>query len=332
MATTLPSFDAPRGRMPTLQFVPPGELQVDPSYQRGVAIGESQALIRRIAKAWNWALCQPLVVSRRMLDDREELFVIDGQHRLEAAKLRGDIAQLPCVIAAYRTAADEAADFVQINRQRRPLTKLEVFRAAVASGDADAVAILEAITAAGLTLAPHTNYASWKPGMVGTIAGVQSAWKRHGELATSQALLVLARAWPGQIQQYAGTVFPGIAAICAEELKHADAEQRIAKLVATWSARTQAQWRLSIQRVQLESGVAYDLASAKVLRDAWEQANGTAPIAKPSPVAAPTRPAAIFVPDGREDGKAWCDQCDTRVSAGRVKACSSQWCKLRDVA
>jgi len=332
MATALPQFDAPRGRMPTLQFVPPGELQVDPSYQRGVATGESQALIRRIAKAWNWSLCQPLVVSRRMQDDREELFVIDGQHRLEAAKLRGDIAQLPCVIAAYRTAADEAADFVQINRQRRPLTKLEVFRAAVASGDADAIGILAAITAAGLTLAPHTNYASWKPGMVGTVAGLQAAWRRHGEKATARALMVLAKAWPGQIQQYAGTVFPGIAAICAEELKHADADQRIERLIATWSRRSQAQWRHAIQRVQLETGSAYDLASAKVLRDAWQQANGVAP-AKVLPVAAdPARPALAFVPDGRDDGKAWCDQCDTRVSAGRVKSCSSQWCKLRDVA
>ena len=50
MATTSQKhFDAPRGRMPTLQFVPPGELQVDPSYQRGTEAGDSQALAEEAA-------------------------------------------------------------------------------------------------------------------------------------------------------------------------------------------------------------------------------------------------------------------------------------------
>ena len=57
-------LDPPRGRMPTLQFVLIGELQVDHTYQRSADGEESRALIRRIAQRWNWDLCQPLVVAR----------------------------------------------------------------------------------------------------------------------------------------------------------------------------------------------------------------------------------------------------------------------------
>lgn len=341
MATTQVTFEPPRGRMPTLQFVPPAELQVDASYRRSTEGGDSQALIRRIAKAWNWSLCQPLVVSRRVEGEAEELFVIDGQHRLEAAKLRGDIAQLPCVIAAYRTAADEAADFVQLNRQRRPLAKLEVFRAAVASGEEEACAILAAMRDAGLTPATTNHNGSWKPGMVSNIAGIEAAWRRYGPAATKLALEVHARAWAGQVLQYAGTLFGGIVAICADEIRQRTPSQvRIAKLAAVLGRKSQAEWRAEILRLRIEEPLAIDTASAKVLMSAWseqsEQPLQPAPVARPavcaSPVTRAPSKAGIFDPDGIGDGKAWCAQCDERVSQGRVRACKSPFCKLGSVS
>ncbi|WP_288413812.1 DUF6551 family protein [uncultured Novosphingobium sp.] len=346
MAQAVSTFDAPRGRMPTLQFVPPAELQVDPSYQRSVASGESQALIRRIARAWNWGLCQPLVVSRRLVEDSEELFVIDGQHRLEAAKLRGDIAQLPCVIAAYRTAADEAADFVQINKQRRALSKLEVFRAAVASGEPDALAILSAIEAAGLSLATHTNYASWKPGQLGAITGLEAAWKRYGDPANRAALDILAKAMPGQVLQYAGTIYPGIAAWCADQIGKGHLDSKSGKMVTILSGKSQAQWRADVLRIQIDSGFALSSASVRVVQAAWTNGHASAapkpvpaaqtePEPKPAPkfAVAPAPKLEIgFMPDTRGDGRTFCGQCDQRVSAGVVTRCTSPWCKLRDVA
>lgn len=97
-ATSRLKVNPPLGRMPVLQFCAPGELDIDPAYQRDVTNGSSLTLIRRLAQHWNWDLCQPLVVARRAGGG---LFVIDGQHRLEAARLRGDIPQLPCVVVDY---------------------------------------------------------------------------------------------------------------------------------------------------------------------------------------------------------------------------------------
>lgn len=177
----------PLGNLPALQWALVSQLQVDDTYQRSAQSDGSMTLIRKIAVHWNWDLCQPLVVSRRVSPasstggvGQTEYFVIDGQHRLLAAKARGDINQLPCVVVDYASAAAEAASFVQLNQLRRPLTRLEVFKASLAGGDADAEAIAAAITGAGLTLAAHENYLSWRPGMVANIDGIERAWRQHG--------------------------------------------------------------------------------------------------------------------------------------------------------
>ena len=213
-ATARLKVNPPLGRMPVLQFIPPVELTVNASYQRSLDAETSKTLIRKIAQYWNWDLCQPLVVARR---PGGALFVIDGQHRLEAARMRRDIAQLPCVVVEYASAADEAASFVHLNQRRRPLTKLDLFKAAVASEDPEACSILDALTAAQLSIAPHSNYTAWKPGMVSNIGGIESAWRIHGAAATRLALEVMGKAFDGQVLRYAGTIFPGIAAVCHDE-------------------------------------------------------------------------------------------------------------------
>ena len=205
-ATSRLKVNAPLGRMPVLQFMGPCELQIDAAYQRSIESGESKTLIRKIAQHWNWDLCQPLVVARR---PDGGLFVIDGQHRLEAAKLRRDIAQLPCVVVDYSSAADEAASFVHLNQQRRPLGALDLFKAALASDDPEATAIAAAMEAAGLSLAAHSNFTAWKPGQVAIIGGIQRQWRREGAAVTGEALQVLATAFAGEILRYAGTVWPG---------------------------------------------------------------------------------------------------------------------------
>ena len=204
-ATARLKVNPPLGRMPALQNLLTSELGIDPQYQRSIETGPSQSLIRKIAQHWNWDLCQPLVVAARPTG---EMMVIDGQHRLAAARLRGDIDQLPCVVVRYASAADEAASFVHLNQQRRPLSKLDVFKAAVASEDPEACAILAAMEAAGLSVAPHVNCTAWKPGMVSNIGGIEAAWRKYGSAIAAKALWVLAASYPGEVLQYAGTIFP----------------------------------------------------------------------------------------------------------------------------
>lgn len=271
-ATSRLKFNPPLGRMPAPQFCRPAELRIDPAYQRSIETGPSKTLIQRIAQHWNWDLCQPLVVSRR--EGRHGLFVIDGQHRLEAAKLRGDIDQLPCVVVEYATAADEAASFVHLNQQRRPLGKLDVFKAAVASEDPEAVAIAAAIEAAGLAIAPHSNYTAWKPGMVSNIGGIEACWRSRGAEATRLALDVTGEALGDQVLRYAGSVFPGIAAIVADEWSRGRIEDPMIRecMVEMIREVDQVAWRAEIMRARGEDpNLKFAAASAKVFRAAWAE-------------------------------------------------------------
>jgi hypothetical protein len=99
-ATTKLKVNPPLGSLPVLQYCSPDQLLIDESYQRSLEAANSQTLIRRIAMHWDWGLCQPLFVARRA---DGSLYVVDGQHRLEAAKLRGDIWQLPCVVTSFES-------------------------------------------------------------------------------------------------------------------------------------------------------------------------------------------------------------------------------------
>jgi len=323
-ATTRLKVNAPLGRMPVLQFVPPSELKIDATYQRSLEASTSQTLVRKIAQFWNWDLCQPLVVARRTDGD---LFVIDGQHRLEAARVRGDIAQLPCVVVGYESTADEAASFVHLNQQRRPLGKLDLFKAAVASEDPEACAIVEALTKVGLSIAPHSNFTAWKPGMLSNIGGIESAWRAKGPRVTEAALGVLAEAFAGQVLRYAGTLFPGIVALTCDEFEGRTTPERRANLVKMLASKKQAEWRSEIMRAHADNP---DLgkrdAAPKVLRDAWHARFGFFTKEEPK---RPASDAPLPMPTGEAR---WCDQCDMRVSPTVSANCKSRFCSLKVAA
>lgn len=125
------AYAAKKGSLPVLQYCTPSQLAIDPTYQRDLD-RNSLRMIDRIAREWDWGLCQPLVVASR---PGGSYYVIDGQHRLEAARLRGDIEQLPCVILYPGDPADEAATFVKLNQERRPLTAFALWNGALCAGD-----------------------------------------------------------------------------------------------------------------------------------------------------------------------------------------------------
>jgi hypothetical protein len=307
-ATSRLKVNPPLGSLPVLQYCRPDDLSIDATYQRSLQNGSSQTLIRKIAMFWNWDLCQPLVIARR---DDGGLYVVDGQHRLEAAKLRRDIAQLPCVVSTYASAADEAASFVALNQQRRPLIALDLFRAALASEDEEATAILREIEGAGLKLAPHMTAAGWKEGMIGNVGGLQRAARIYGLPNLGTALRILARSFDAQVLRYAGTIFPGIAAAC--HVKGAALDE--SRLIGVLKAGGQAHWRTEIMLQRAASDEGLTLAARTVVLAAYD----TARASELPQVASYLKPAEM----------GWCSQCDRRVSGSQAARCASPFCAVK---
>jgi hypothetical protein len=137
----------------------------------------------------------------------------------------------------------------------------------------EAAQIGQAIASVDLSVAPHTNVTAWKPGMLANIGGLQRCYRVHGLQVLDGALGVLAVAFRGEVIRYAGSIFPGIEAIVADELKKdADFAQGRARvlLIAMVSADEQSDWyrRVSARTAEVPTRRA---AAAAVFRDAWAE-------------------------------------------------------------
>lgn len=313
------------GSLPVLQYCAPEQLLIDDVYQRSLDAEPSQALIRKIAVRWDWGLCQPLDVSRR---SDGGLYVVDGQHRLAAAVLRGDIAQLPCVVAHFDSVDKEAAAFVALNQQRRPLNALDLFKAALAAGDSEATQIKAALDQAGLRLASTTNNQQMRAGQVANIGGLQRCFRTYGDQVLVTSLRVLGRAWQQQVLRYAGSIFPGIVAIVAGELHNRTAASTLVDRLAPFIARRpQQEWYALFARAIADDQTLKRAAAAeKVLRAAWvEHSNGTAGL----PVPVTEDPPTTFLEQHQVE---WCDQCQQRVSGMKAARCTDKFCKMKGPA
>jgi hypothetical protein len=199
------SFNPPIGEPPAVQFIGVERLAVDGSYQRDTRSRNSQRLIEVIASEWDWRLCTPLLVANR----DGALYIIDGQHRWEAAKLRGDIQYMPCAVGNYTGSAEEAALFVAANRLRVRVNALDMWRAAIASGDAATVKIDQLCNQAGLAIARSPQHQVLRPGELLCTKALYSALRTYGEDKLEAALLTLG-VFADQVITHSGLLFSAI--------------------------------------------------------------------------------------------------------------------------
>lgn len=203
-------FAPPRGRMPTIEWLPIAELLIDDIYQRAVETNASEKLIAGIARDWDWDLVDVLKVSRRP-DDR--LFVVDGQHRRAAAARRPDIPQLPCVVKRCADAAEEARLFIAANRGRKPMSRFDDHRAAVGAGDEVALSIERMASSAGLSISRHGGLRGLKPGELLILSPIKRALALHGEETTATALRLIGEAFPDEVIASPAALFGAIVAL-----------------------------------------------------------------------------------------------------------------------
>lgn len=127
-------------------------LLIDDSYQRH----QAEAKILAIARRWSWVACGSLIVALRPCGG---LYVMDGGHRLLAARRRDDIRELPCMIYAAESLPVEARGFLDTNTLRRPVPATDKFKALVMAGDPAAIHVRDLLAAAGLVARPSGEVA-----------------------------------------------------------------------------------------------------------------------------------------------------------------------------
>lgn len=135
------------GPRPELAWLPTQMLSVDPSYQRTLNSRASQNSIARITEKFRWSCFGAILVTAA----GDGWNIIDGQHRAEAAR-RLQIATVPCIVVPATPAAEQAAIFLETNRNRVPVNPYALFHARIAAGEDLALQTQKLLEEAGLSV------------------------------------------------------------------------------------------------------------------------------------------------------------------------------------
>lgn len=119
------------------------ELMIDEEYQRGLY----QSRVNKIARNWFWPYAKTLTVVKR---GNGSFFVVDGQHRLMAARKRPDVKVMPCMVfetledARDHISREEEADlFIGGNTGVATVSIRDKMGALLLNGDEPAVALVK---------------------------------------------------------------------------------------------------------------------------------------------------------------------------------------------
>ena len=123
-------------------MLPKNKLHVDPSYQRK----PKEAKVNELASKWSWIACGAITVALRQ---DCEWYVMDGWHRVLAARKRDDIRDLPCLVFVVENKPQEAQGFLNTNTNRRPPGAVDKLNAQLTTGDKAALVVKELADASG---------------------------------------------------------------------------------------------------------------------------------------------------------------------------------------
>lgn len=163
-----------RGAQPKLQWIEVIKLRVNRRYQREI-LKNGRRNILAITREFDWRKFAPLIVAPA----KGGLFaIIDGQHRVAAAKLCG-IAKVPCQVVDA-TEAEQADCFAAINGRVTAITPLQLYAAELAAGLKETSTLAKACAEGGVIICRYPIPApKMKPGETLAIGALKRAFGRY---------------------------------------------------------------------------------------------------------------------------------------------------------
>lgn len=173
------------GLRPELRWVPPGSLMVDEAYQRDLTV-RSKRLIKKLIHEFAWRKMKPPIV----VDTESGLHCVDGQHTaIAATTLR--IPEIPVFVVGAATLRDRAEAFVAHNKDRIAMTAMDIYRAKIAAGDADALDVANVCRRAGVDLRLINPQSKIMIGETASVGTIQRLVKRQGVVKSRMVLEAL---------------------------------------------------------------------------------------------------------------------------------------------
>jgi hypothetical protein len=166
--------------------------------------------VKRIAESWDESMVEVLTVSQRVGGPHEgKLFVVDGQHRLEAArKVFPPTERLLCYVERW-TYEQEAERFARQSKNTRKVGTRDLFHARVEACDPAALEVKAIVERQGWRITP-TKSPSGHNGIT-AIGALVSAHKLYGPVILEEAIKVVTDAYGYHNQATDNRIISGVA-------------------------------------------------------------------------------------------------------------------------
>lgn len=179
-------YKSARGARPVLDWLAIDQLVIDGAYQRDLKPGNWKS-IRAIAERFSWQMFSPVFVSP--IGDAR-FAIIDGQHRVHAAALCGE-PEVPCQIVTM-TRSEQAAAFAAVNGQVTAVTHWQIYKAALAAGEAWALGIDRLARDAGCrVMTSNASMMEKKPGEIYAVVALRRLAEIRPPALITAALKIL---------------------------------------------------------------------------------------------------------------------------------------------
>lgn len=230
-----PSVDL--GPRPTMEWLPLDQLAVDPTYQRDTHTRRSRDRIKRIVERFAWRRFQPPTVA---IAANGKYAVLDGQHRVEAARQHPDISEVPCYIVSAEEVRQQADSFVHINKERGNVPPTQLFYAELAARDPDALHIADICRRTGIAIARAGRPDGLPPGETLAVGKIKRLLAAYGDTPVVHGISALVQAAGEERDQLRAEVIAGSVSFFANFGD--DPKFDFERFVAALGSRTAEEW------------------------------------------------------------------------------------------
>jgi hypothetical protein len=247
------------GEVPALDWVDVSLIDVDHSYQREADTKN----VQRIVASFRWDRFGAVVLSPQA---EGRFHVIDGQHRVLAAKAHPRVTHVPAVVIHAQGVQPEAKNFLAINVDRKGINGVDRFWAGLAAEDPICIRVQNVVTAAGCQIMRRAGGTA--VGSTNAVAALARSVQAYGDRATKEALLALAEAWPADPAALRGQVILATARLieCNPEINH----QRLAR---TLGAKSFAELSVAADGLRKLSGGTAESAFARAVAEMYNRSS-----------------------------------------------------------
>lgn len=184
------------------------ELKTIPNQQTQRLINRSH--VKEIADNFDRNVFAPVTVSCR----DGEYYILDGQHRVGAVKLRfGDSYIVECKVIYGLTAEQEADLFVKINTSQKMLNASDVVKGKYYANDPQVVAIKKMCDRNGIEFGFESGSRNKQDGRIIAVKTLCDTYEKLGKTTTERIIKLLNDTWNGNAEGLSATMIKAMAVI-----------------------------------------------------------------------------------------------------------------------